>query len=422
MKKGLVFGLSIAGVLVLAGGVTAGVLLNKGNRSEYESSGNNSMGKRGVNPSISISVDEKNIVTAVTGDNNEGKIVILDQEIKGLPLEKAIEKVIEIENELGYIVSGSIEQDENNIKFTVNVDDAKAKELLNNLVNDTVTKVSEKLDLDTKVEMLNSFTKEQMVKLIIQLDPSYEEETLSGLSYSDLIDTLDSIMLERERCYTNEIEDLYAQMKDYEFNLAEQEWTRNVISEIGGLYGVVYNAALAGIDTVISTLSSTVEMINNLRYNLFVADNCAYQTAFGAFLEAKEYVLETRNKAANIKDEDLRNKALADLDKGIKTLEGVESDLEQAKNDALEGIDSAINDINKAIGDVSSIIEELPGQGQIEKALNDKAKEYDEFMNKKKAEFIEEFETNYKDDLKNAKDKFLSYRSNLKQRIKEVRG
>ena len=129
MKKGLVYGLSIAGVLVLAGGVTAGILLNGNNSSKYAASGENSIVTMEVNPSISFSVNEKNVVTAVSGENNEGKMIILEESFKGLPLEEAIEKAITIENETGYIVSGSVEANENNIKFTVNVDNEKAKEL-----------------------------------------------------------------------------------------------------------------------------------------------------------------------------------------------------------------------------------------------------------------------------------------------------
>lgn len=421
MNKKLVYGLSVAGVLILAGGTTAGIMLTRGSRSAYKSAGEDSVVRMEVNPSISFSVDKKNIVTAVSGDNNEGKMVLLEEKIKGLPLEQAIEKVIEIENELGYIVSGTIEKDENNIKFTINVDDAKAKELLTDLVNNTVEKVSEKLDLDTKIQMLDTLTKEQMIKFIKELDPSYSAEDLEKKSYAELIDIMDSIMLERENYYSNEIADLYAQMKQYEFNVAEQEWTKNVISEIGGIYGVVYNAAIAGIDLAVSGMNAAIDVINDLRYNLFVAEDSAYQTVFGTFLDAKSEVLEIKNNAANIEDEEARNEVLALLDKGVETLTSIENSLAETKESALERIDSGVEAINSAIDKVHGIIDELPGQEIIEKTLSDRAGELDEYLNKTKDELVNEFEKEYKDDLTKAKDRFVEYRHGLKEKIKAAR-
>lgn len=422
MKKGLVYGLSIAGVLVLAGGVTAGILLNGNNSSKYAASGENSIVTMEVNPSISFSVNDKNIVTAVSGENNEGKMIILEESFKGLPLEEAIEKAITIENDTGYIVSGSVEANENNIKFTVNVDSAKAKELLGNLIEETVSHVSEKLDIDTKLSMLDSYTHEKLVEHILILDPSYNEDELKAKSYEELIDILDDIMLERENFYSTELEEFYSTIKEYEFDMAEQEWAKEVISDIGGVYGVVYNAAIAGINTAISGLNVAIDTLTTLRYNLFVSDTSVYQGVYDTFLSAKEAVLESKNKVANIKDEETKKLANEELDRELETLSKIEAKLDETKEAAIAEIDSSIESINTAIEKVNGIIEELPGQEVIEKALSEKVADHDKFMNDKKNEIIKTFEDDYKDDLLKAKDQFKSFRTDLKTKIRNARG
>ena len=66
------------------------------------------MVKMNLNPSISFVVDGDNKVVSVTGENNEGKMIIAGEEIVGKDLAEAIEIILTIENETGYLVSGNV--------------------------------------------------------------------------------------------------------------------------------------------------------------------------------------------------------------------------------------------------------------------------------------------------------------------------
>lgn len=60
-----------------------------------------------TNPSISLTLDDKGVVNAVYGENNDGKIILLGESILNKPYEEAIAKIIDVEKECGYLVNNS---------------------------------------------------------------------------------------------------------------------------------------------------------------------------------------------------------------------------------------------------------------------------------------------------------------------------
>ena len=83
----------------------------KANAKEY-----NAIVQVDVNTSIQMVVDEENKVLSITGLNDEGKMIIYGEAIVGKNLDEALEIIVKIETDLGYLVEGS---DDNNISYII---------------------------------------------------------------------------------------------------------------------------------------------------------------------------------------------------------------------------------------------------------------------------------------------------------------
>ena len=114
-KKGIVV-LTSCVCACVAIGIGAYVLFGN-NTPDNTDSSKLAMVKMNLNPSISFVVDGDNKVVSVTGENNEGKMIIAGEEIVGKDLAEAIEIILTIENETGYLVSGNVTVDDNNLYF-----------------------------------------------------------------------------------------------------------------------------------------------------------------------------------------------------------------------------------------------------------------------------------------------------------------
>ena len=83
-----------------------------------------------VNPSIEFMVDDQNKVVSVTALNDDGSILIAGEAIIGMQAEDAVEYVVSLATETGYIVKGNVSAEENEVKISVSGDSKYAEQLL----------------------------------------------------------------------------------------------------------------------------------------------------------------------------------------------------------------------------------------------------------------------------------------------------
>ena len=87
-----------------------------------------------VNPSIDLVVDKNNTVISVSGANEEGKMIIAEEDIVGKDVEQAVEIIINTESETGYLVKGNVQTGENTVTITVSADTKAIQEALENIL------------------------------------------------------------------------------------------------------------------------------------------------------------------------------------------------------------------------------------------------------------------------------------------------
>ncbi len=413
-NKKLVVGLSAgcACAVVVGLGVGLGVGLNQKGNGEATS-----MVTMSLNPQISMVLDENNYVLSVNGDNNEGKIVISGENLVGLKVDEAVAKVIQIESECGYLVSGQIEAGQNKLTVDLTVDNENIKNTIKSEIDKAINSTCNDLNIDKEIAYTNSITKEALIEMVVNVDPSLTKEDCADMSYQELLSRIAIYQLDTAEFYTVELEELYNQSKEYEVKFADTEATKEVISSIGNAYSMI----LSGIDYLIDSLKTSVTNLENVMYTQLVDENSNFQVSYNSFLEAKQNVIKLKNEVSNSEAlSDSEKEALKkELEAKEKILDFCIEQMDSYKESALATIQTAKDSINSIIDTIDKTIKGLPNQDEVESTLSQNSKQIEDKINNAKKEAYENFEKEYADDIKNAKEQALAYKEKLKNQLSE---
>ena len=84
-----------------------------------------------INPSIEFMLDDQNKVVSVTALNDDGSILIVGEAFVGKTAEEAVELVVSLASDTGYLVKGNVEASANTVKISVSGDSRQAEKLKN---------------------------------------------------------------------------------------------------------------------------------------------------------------------------------------------------------------------------------------------------------------------------------------------------
>ena len=403
-----------AAAVVLVGGVGLGVGLGLSQNKEGTPT---SLVKMSVNPELSMVLDENNVVLSISGDNEEGKMLLVDEKVVGKEVDEAIEYIINIENETGYLVSGEFVSEPNKITIQISVNDENIKNSLNEVINKAIETTCDKLHIKETVQWAEDITHQNLVELAMKADPTLTSEEASKLTNEQLLDIIKLYQIETAEIYSVELEELYNQIKDYELQFTETEFVNETIKSLGEIYKVFTSTLQSSIDV----LQGRIDAVNNIRYNTFVAPTSDYQKQIDEVKAKKEEVITVRNEIANTEEDEIRDTKIAILDTKIAAYQACLEALENIKNSCLASIDIYIDSLQKAIDSINSIIASLPSQDEVEATLKEKTVELEKKLNEAKTNFFTKFENEYGEDIANAKQKALEYKESLKEKVSEAR-
>ena len=198
-----------------------------------------------------------------------------EENIIGKDINKAIELVLKIENETGYLVSGSASIGENELSFSVAISEEninKAKEIqesIKNEITSTVSKVCDELNVNETISEIKAIERENLEQLALKYDSTLTDEKVSQMSNEQLINVVKLYSLETAHLYSVELEELYNQVKEYDLKFAESEFTKNAISSMGSIYELAlkgYDLILDGLKTSITALRSCFCLHCSIKY------------------------------------------------------------------------------------------------------------------------------------------------------------
>ena len=403
-----------AAAVVLVGGVGLGVGLGLSQNKEGTPT---SLVKMSVNPELSMVLDENNVVLSISGDNEEGKMLLVDEEVVGKEVDEAVEYIINIENETGYLVSGEFVSEPNKITIQISVNDENIKNSLNEVINKAIETTCDKLHIQETVEWAEDITHQNLIELAMKADPTLTSEEASKLTNEQLLDIIKLYQIETAEIYSVELEELYNQIKDYELQFTETEFVNETIKSLGEIYEFFTST----LQSSINVLQGRIDDVNNIRYDKFVAPNSDYQKQIDEVNAKKEEVIAVRNEIANTEEDAIRDTKIAILDTKIAAYQTCLEALKNIKKSCLASIDLYIQSLQSAINSINDLIASLPSQDEVEATLKEKTVELEKKLNEAKTNFFTKFENEYGEDIANAKKKALEYKESLKEKVSEAR-
>lgn len=367
-----------------------------------------------INPSVEFMIDDENKVVSVTALNDDGSILIVGEAFVGKTAEEAVELMISLATETGYLVKGNAQASENTVKISVSGDSRYAEKLLSD-VKKQATDVLDRLDVNGKVEEIKALGFDALRALA--LDTSiFSEEEIAAMDETQLCKVIAAGRIETALLLTEDMRNAYFAAKEYEISFARSEEVAKVIESLGGLYTVTHSAYKAALDMY----SSAITELDEMRYNLLVSPDSNYQKALLALREAKVDYLEKRTYTAslNVNDEEYASASVT-LQISEENYEKALAAFEKIGNDANKAMESLIAVLRQSEEKLKQL-EETMFDENIEAKLEEKAVEIEEKLNSLKDSFFNEFETAHGEDIAEIESSLLAKKQELIASVDEV--
>ncbi len=367
-----------------------------------------------LNPSVSLAVDEKGEVTAVYGNNDEGKMIIADEELVGKDVEDALSIIVDIETKCGFFVKASVNNDYNNLSITINAgcDDEKFNKMQEEIKTIIETKLNELgIFVNDKITFVKNTTKEALIKKAMEIDPNLTYEDASNLTIEQLLAHITAYYLEVATLPTAEIEEMYNSFKKYEINLQNYKLINDLTST-----SLIINAEIQ--KRYQELYQQTLSYLNELEkfYNdTFVDESSEYQQILKEIKDYKAEVLKLRNEVESLPDgieKDLKQIKLQTANLSLNTAE-------TALNSLKESIKKTLDTITKnVINGLDALNDYIMSNEELEKLINDNIDSINKSLNEYKDQLFDEFEKNYKDEIINSYNELKKQKEQLIEQLK----
>ena len=364
-----------------------------------------------INPSVEFMIDDENKVVSVTALNDDGSILIVGEAFVGKTPEEAIEMMVTLASDTGYLVQGNVEASENTVKISVSGDSKYAEQLRKN-VSKKANDALKALDINGKVEKVEALKIDALRQMALSTS-IYTEEEIGAMDEGQLYKVISAGRIETALLLTEEMRNAYYSAKEYKISFAEREETARIIKELGGLYNLTHVAYKTALDVY----STAITELDHFRYEMLVSPESEYQKSLARLREAKIELLKQKNYTASLEingeeyaaatvtlqlSEENYNRMLAAYEKiGADlnaSLEALIAKLRQAETGLIE-LENTLFDEN------------------IEAKLQEKATEIEANLNAAKDGFFAEFESAHAEDIAAVEQSLLAKKQQLKSEI-----
>ena len=385
-KKIAACGLSVA----LA--VGTGVLLTGCGGSEKDAAARMQVD---INPSVEFILDADNKVLSVTALNDDGSLIIAGEAFVGKTAEEAVEMMVSISTDAGYLVKGELTAERDAITISITGDDAAAQELYEE-VKAEIDGFLEESGIYAVVERGEELKLEALRELVMKADPSVTEEEVAKMNEEQLINALKISRIETAQLITEELREAYNVAKEYDLRFAERQATKDVIDGLGSAYESFLNLYSKALDSY----QETIAAVEQARYDNFVDVGSQYQKALAEVREQKDRVLAQRKEVAQLSEGPAKEAAEAALDAEEAALMFKEDALNiagSAANAAFELVLGAMKTAENVLIELEKTFPE-----EIKTALTESAQKTQDAMNEAKDKAFAKFEEAHKEDIENA--------------------
>ena len=249
-----------------------------------------------VNPSIEMIVDENNQVVSIRGLNDEGKMIIEGETIVGKSLDEAVETIIRLETQMGYLV---VSATDNEVTITISAQNDRLVQQMQEKTKSYIANACEKVNVQAKINEVKGYVIEELQTLAKTLDPTLTEEEIQNLTYDQLIHVVELYHLEVANLASVKLEEMYRQVKAQEIRLAEKEATKQAVDQLEA----IYQTSIIAYDTIYQTLTEAYQSLQEVYYEYFISDASSYQSALDHLATKKAELLKQRAYVASLPED-----------------------------------------------------------------------------------------------------------------------
>ncbi|MBR6745741.1 MAG: hypothetical protein IKM00_11095 [Clostridia bacterium] len=366
-----------------------------------------------INPSVEFMVDDQNKIVSVTALNDDGSILIIGETFIGKTPEEAVELMVSIAAETGYLVEGNAQTTENTVKISVSGDSKYAQKLMK-AVEKKANATLKALDIQGHVEKAEALGTEALRQMALSTS-IYTEEELATMNDEQLYNVIAQGRVETALLLTEDMRNAYYAAKEHKISFAESEEVAKVIKSLGGIYALTHSTYKAALDLY----SKAITDLDELRYELLVSPESDYQKSLVKLREAKVELLKQKNYTAtlDVNGEEYVSATLTlqiseeNYDKALKAYE----ELGKRANEAMESLIAVLRQSEEKLKELEAKIFD----DNIEEKLAEKAVEMEANVNALKDSFFAEFEAAHADDITAIENALLEKKAQLKASIEE---
>ncbi len=364
-----------------------------------------------INPSVEFMVDDQGLVVSATALNDDGSILIAGEAFVGKTPEQAVEMVVTLATETGYLVKGNATAEQNEVKISISGDSEYAKQLTEK-VHATATEVLAALDVEAAVAKAEAMSLDALRSAALATG-LYTEQELAAMDEKQLYAVLAQSRVETALLLTEDMREAYFAAKETRISFAEREETARIIEEMGGIYQLTHTAYKAALDAY----SSAIVAVEDFRYETLISPESPYQQSLAKLREAKTELLAQKNYVATLEvDGELYAQATLDL-----TLSEEQYDKALAAYEALGAqADAALQQLIDAMKQAEAQLIELEAKlfdDNIEATLQAKASEIEANLNAAKDSYFAEFEAAHAEDIAAMEAALIAEKQALKDSI-----
>lgn len=353
-----------------------------------------------VNPSVEFVVDDNDKVLSVKGLNDDGKLILTDEEFENLSLKDAVSKLLNLEEKTNFL-----SETNKNVALTLTIENKGVEEVLTNKLNQILKSTQNNLSTNIEIKFNTSKSIEDLKDYVNSIEII---KNVQDLQYSELIGivrkyhedvrTLDSIALEN----------LYLKSKTEYFEELKENKIKELVNDLDDSYKTQidrYNKLYLLVKETYNNLQATYE-------SLYVDNNSPYKMALKDLEEVKDEIALQEKKveeAINNNQDVIGEKIILDLLKKkyetrLKALEYQE----QIASEAYEYISNELEELLKELKDVKESLPESIKNIKLSDIIDteEKEKECEESI---KSTFI----TKYQNDIDNARKEKLERKESL---------
>lgn len=366
-----------------------------------------------INPSVEFMIDDQDKIISVTALNDDGSILIVGEVFVGKTPEEAVEMMVTLASDTGYLVQGNTATSENTVKISVSGDTKYAEQLKKDIIekaNDTL----KAHDINGKVEKAEALKIDALRQMALSTS-LYTEEEISVMDEGQLYKVISAGRIETALLLTEEMRNAYYSAKEYKISFAEREETAKIIKELGGLYGITHTAYKTALDVY----STAITELDKFRYEMLISPDSEYQKSLTKLREAKVELLKQKNYTASL---DINDKEYASATVTLQLTEENYNKMLAAYEKIGTNLNASLEALIAKLKQAETKLVELENtlfDENIEAKLQEKAAEIEANLNAAKDGFFVEFENAHAEDIITIEQNLLEKKQQLKSEIED---